>query len=68
MDRRNLREGLRGLESKTTRAIDVWHLKILGELMQVIVKSQWHLKDYDSKEVVQNINFNHIKHTTIKWL
>ena len=58
MDRRNLREGLRGLESKITRAIDVWHLKILGELMQVIVKSQWHLKHCDSKEVVQNINFN----------
>ena len=26
--------------------------------MSVIVKSQRHLKDYDSKEVVQNINFN----------
>ena len=34
------------------RAIDAWHLKRLGELMQVTVKSLWHLKDYDSKEVV----------------
>ena len=53
-----MREGLRGLESRITREVDAWHLKRLGELMQVTVKSQWHLKDCDSKEVVQNINFN----------
>ena len=38
-DRRNLREGLRGLEYRITRAIDAWHLKRLGELMQVTVKT-----------------------------